>query len=326
MTIKRSSNGHSNLELNVKTTNQSNDFKYKNGESIWINVSINHLVNGLERSQSNAYNTRLYIYYDTQQLKLTKYGTVKKAPWSLSANQQLNDTGLVYFRTDRFPYHVNQHFSVSFEVNIASYIGKAASLKGGIIIEYIYSTNRKEFNGHSKASPTVMMPYECAMEENLMKRTVSERLSVPYISALYDEVSNNMFFCVKKEHFSQLNKPACYWNDNGGPVWMRIPFVASIVGIDTSDGALFGIDPNGNGYVKLVKGYESFNFVDDITWISIESVPRVRKSVTSFSLTQLPIWPSGRWVLSSSGESKWAITKKGILQKMGADWGHRVQF
>lgn len=318
--------GYSNLELIVMTSNKSQGFPYKNGDSLSLDIAIGHPMYGPEGSKADAYNAELFIFYDAQQLTLTKYGTVMQNPRSLPANQQVNRNGLVYFQTGRFPFLRNQRFNVSFEVNIATYIGKISRLEGVIIVEFIFNTNRREFGGRGRALPKRYVTYDCEVDENLDKRERNERLNVPNLSVLYNDVTNSIFFCVKKEIFSQRHVPRCYWTKDGDLAWTRIPYIASLIGIDAVDSTLYGIDPNGNGYAKLSRGYTTFSMVDDVIWTSIENEPRVRKAETSDSLGSLPSYPSGRWVFSAAGTEKWAATQNGLLQKTELGWERRVQF
>ena len=324
--IKRTTNDQSNLEVNVEGPNITNGFKYKNGHNISITASASHLLYGPNRSVADAYNAQLFVYYDAQQLLLTKYETVKRNVRSLSASQVVNSTGKVHFQTDWLPYLTNQAFKVCFEVAISKYIGKAASLKGSIIVEYIFSTNKKEFNGYSKLKTREIISYECKVGEDIKVTTTNERLSVPYFSALYNDVTDDIFFCVKKEKFLQRNTPRCYWNKNGSFMWTRIPFIAALVAVDKLDSTLYGIDPRGNGYVKLNKDYAKFTIVEDVVWTSIENEPRVHKAQTSFSLTGLPSAQSGRWVFYKGAEMKWAVTQRGVWQNTETGWERRVQF
>eukprot|EP00794_Sanderia_malayensis_P015937 gene15937-17538_t len=307
--------------LNYIITDTAKD-PYQDGDVLSLNISISHQY---PLSFSNAYDLQLFIYYDTKFLILDSFKTIHKNDakdgQTIDPSQNETKPGLIKFKTDILWLLTNHFIQLNFKFSFPKEVFKGTNCSGGFIIDFAYKTNLEKFHGISNTTKlNKLVPYKCKVSQTRSSTSTAGKMTVPGFSILYDDVKDDIYVCRKRTKYSERNKRSCYLQKNNDLSWYSIPYIASVIGIDTNKQVLFGLDAKGNGYVQLDNHLHTFWHVEDSVWTSIQDQPHIRKSKTSSSVTSLPAIVDQQWVFPSTANQKIAATSKGIMRKFSGEW------
>ncbi len=287
--------------------------EFGDGEELNFNMSISHL----PKSNSNAYKLQLFIYYDTNFLTLQSYSNIARNNLTIAPTRNSSSPGILDFKTDKL-WLLNSHFlQFKFKFNFPSQIAKGDNCAGAVIAEYTYTDNLAKYKGKLNTTTRKEVAYKCKYPTEHIIAT-SGRLTVPGFSMLFDDVNNDVYVCKKRTKYSGL--PSCFMQEGGKASWRAIPYIVSIVGIDTGKRVLFGIGHHGNGYARINRHLKTAKHVDDNEWTSIQNQPHVRKAKTAMDTTSLPTVPENSWMFLSSSVEIWAATNTGVMKKGTSSW------
>ncbi len=314
LAIKRESSDKSMLAYSII---KSPKMEYENGEEFNFSLSIKH-PDG--KSFANAYQLQLAVYYDTNYLTLTSFSNVEKEKFMMPPTRISSTPGVVSFHTDELGLLTNHFINFKFKFNFPSQIFKGNHCEGAVITEFSYKNNLVKYGGRINNTIDKDIPYKCRFPGTRSLMTTTSRITVPGFSILFDDVNSNLYVCKRRTEYWERNLPFCFVHDVGKSTWRGIPNMASVVGVDTSQKVLFGIDRNGHGYVSLSDNLKTILHVDDDEWTSIQSQPHVRKAKTAVDVKSLPIAPDASWMFPVSGTQIWAATNTKVLKKITGQW------
>ena len=310
----------------IAVNKEAREAMLSNGDTVIINLTLRHQLQGSRGSTANAYNLQVYVSYNPLLLTVLSFKTILKSATSLQVSKNTTRPGLIHFQTDIFWFQCIQSFNISFKVNIIKKVRKASMIEGEIAVEYSYTKNLPKFNGSAVYIANNYVDFKCQVMDDTTLPTETGPLNVPFFSIIFDDISDTLFFCIKKRQYLHRNKPGCYRIGNGRLSLSHLPYVQSVVGISTENHNLFGVDPKGTGYILLKADFYDFCYVDDLAWTSIENTLAVRRSMFANSLKSLPTSVIGEWKLNTAQNEKWAVTRRGIWKRVETDWQRIVHF
>ncbi len=314
LAIKRAATDYSVLAYNII---QPPKTEYHDGDELDFSISIKHSTG---KSLANAYQLQLAVYYDTNYLTLTSYNNIKKEIYMMRPTQNSTWPGMITFYTDIL-WLLNHHYiNFKFKFNFPNQIFKGNSCEGAVITDFSYKNNLAKLNGNLSTTIGENVPYKCRFVKMRSNMAAASRFAVPGFSILLDDVNNNLYVCKKRVKYAERNLPFCFMQEDSKTSWRSIPNIASVVGVDTSKRMLFGLDPNGRGYVRLDENLQPVMHVDDNEWTSIQSQPHVRTAKTATDVSSLPKFPESSWMLPSSGTHIWAVANSTLLKKVTGKW------
>eukprot|EP00794_Sanderia_malayensis_P015161 gene15161-16720_t len=317
VTVKRNASDSSVLAYEIQNSTKQ---VYNHGDTLSFNISISHWK---DLSHSNAYKLHLFIYYDTMSLLLVSFKTAFNDPFTINPTRNTTMPGFIHLETDVL-WLLNNHFiQFNFTVNSPNQLEKGVKFEGAILTDFSYQNNLEKFNGTFTTELNKALEYKWTTS-NRVRNTTSQRIKVPEFSILFDDVNNVMYFCKVNTKSLNRNRPICFFQKKDDISWYGMPFIASVVGIDTVKNTLFGLDGNGNGYIQS-ENLHTFAFVADDVWTSIANRPHVRQAKTSYAgVTSLPKNLDVRWALPSSSNQIWAATKQGVMKKVSGNWQYKI--
>lgn len=314
MTVNRQTKDEATLQLELNSTTK--EFS-KDGTFI-VNVTIFQLGVRKGLGHSNAYNIDLLLYYNSLFLQLISSNVSSLNKFSIEPTPRVIKPGLLHFHTDAMWVLSNQFIQLKFKISKPA--GFAKRYDGEILYEFNYLTNTASLNGKLNTTIGKSYSYVYKVQENGGIEGGNGRLSVPAFSMVYDEYNDNFFACKLGGRHSMRNHPYCYWQSGTETAWKGIPYIASIVGIDTTNKVLFGIDRTGIGYFRLPFPFATYGQIEDSEWTSIESQPRVQKAKTATDASSLPSSLVASWVYEKSGKQIWGATNNGVFKKVASNW------
>ena len=297
----------------------------RNGDQLLLNVSLTPWIGDKDRSSTNAFQLGTYIYYDAQFFSLLSMHAVNLANGSLPPSQNTSKTGFIHLENEEFGPLNKQLVTVNFQFIIPQHFLKADKCAGQILIEFKYRTNSPKFNGKWNTTLEKSIDYKCKINRKDTDLT-SGPLQLPAYSVAYDEINNDLVVCKSRQTSESAHLPSCYMQKNSNSVWVSLPKIAALVGIDTTKRHLYGIDIMGKGYWRSTQPFTEFNQVDDNEWLNIRDQSHVRRAKETSSINNLPSQPTTSWNLPSSGDASIALTKRGVHRMMDGNWKRVFQF
>ncbi len=269
-------------------------------------------------SHANAYQVQFSIYYDPNHVSLMSVNKIKRNNFTINPTRNTTIPGIIIIQTDTLWLLNNLFIDFKFKINSPDVLAKGNS-SGALIIDFAYMSNLAKFDGQINATVGKEITYN--YRKTKMHRTLStvpQRITTPGFSMLFDDINKNLYVCNTK--YSRINHSVCFMKEKGKPSWRGIPRIASLAGIDASEGILFGIDWYGNGHLRLNSSLQIAAYVGEKEWISIQNQPNVRKAKTATDSKSLPNAPQDPWVFPSTERQLWAATRKGILKNVRGRW------
>ena len=317
MEVKRKSPDRSFLLVNVKQT-QKNEFR--DGDQMQVNVTIRHLVTEHTRSYANAYQLQMFVYHNTKFITLQSVNNLRLNFLSLPPTRNETKPGSVYMFTENLRLLNNQFVIFDFKFNIPEAILKGDKCAGELLLEFKYRTNLEKFNGIWNETLEKRIPYKCKLQEETVAADTGHRLSLPEFSIAYDDINGDLFVCKRNQAAVSRGFASCYWQDNNNVTWVSLPYMVTVVGIETAGRALYGIEPTGKAYLKSDLENKLSRQVEDSEWTGIQNQARVRKAMTSSTITALPSYPSNAWMIPSTSNQILTVTKQGVYRKINGVW------
>ncbi len=296
----------------------ASDKELENGDELQFEVSIGHL----RWSNANAYNLQAFVYYDTNILTLASLKNNKDNHKVVSPTRNTTQAGVVGFQTDVLWLLRTHSVKFSFNVSIPARTSNGSSCKGAVIVDFVYMTNMAKFNGAASPFLSKQIPYECKVSKIGGLGSTSGVISG--FSIVFDEVNNNLYICKERRKPSTSYLPMCFMQKNGGVSWQEITRFASIVGVDTRNRMLFGIDREGKKYIKLSYDLQSLTYIEEDEWTSIQDEPLVRRAKAASDVNSLPDNPDSSWVVPSSSQPMWAATRNGVMKYTDKRWKYAI--
>eukprot|EP00795_Rhopilema_esculentum_P010198 gene10198-18875_t len=321
--IKRRTQDYSLIALNISTAPQN---AIASGDRIVLNISLTPWMNAAEIGHSNAYELDLLVYFEETFLNLRSIEFLRLDDGSLLPSRNTTSFGFIRIETDTFGPISKQNFQLTFDASIPSSINKDSKCNTNIIWEFKYRTNLLKYNGELKKVLENLLPFNCQIPNKARAVTSTNRLSLPTLSIVYDDVNNDVIICKKDLSLATYYQASCFWQGSNNLTWQAIPMMYSVVGVDTSKRHLYGIDNAGEAYVRSSYDFKSVKFVQDDEWTAIQGHDSIRKAKSTDNLAALPISPTDNWILPSRDNQVLAVTAGGVKRMFRSGWKKTVTF
>ena len=317
MEVKRKSPDRSFLLLHVKQTQKD---EFIDGDQIQLNITIRHLVTEHTRSYANAYQLHMFVYHNTKFVTLQSVKNLRLNVLSLSPTRNETKPGRVYMFTENLRLLNNQFVIFDFKFNIPVAILKGAKCAGELLLEFTYRTNLEKFNGIWNQALEKRIPYKCKLQQETVAADAGHRLSLPEFSIAYDDINGDLVVCKRNQAAVLRGFASCYLQDNNNVTWVSLPKMIAVVGIETAERAYYGMEPTGKAYLKSDWKNKLFRQVEDSEWTGIQNQAQVRKAIASSSIMSLPSYPSDAWMIPSTSNQIFTVTKQGVYRKVNGVW------
>jgi len=250
---------------------------------------------------------------------------VNLANGSLPPSHNTSKSGFIRLENEEFGPLNKQLVQANFQFTTPQHFLKAEKCAGQILVEFKYRTNSPKFNGKWNKTLEKSIDYKCKINKKETDLTTG-RLQLLAYSVAYDEVNNDVVVCKSRKNRESAHLSSCYVQKNNNNVWVSLPRIAVLVGIDTTKRHLYGIDIMGKGYWRSPHPFTEFSQVEDNEWLNIRDQSHVRKAKGASSVENLPSQPTTSWNLPSSGDAAIAMTKRGVHKKTDGAWKRVFQF
>ena len=307
--------------LNLNLTDFNGE-AFVNGQFIQLNVSLSYFMPGFCGSYSAAHDIDVFIYYDSSFLELQSVLLIGQDRHTLAPSSNTTKQGLIQFHTDVFGLFNNQLVTVALKMKTPTKLLKGEQCSGAFIVDFRYLS---ELNGTVDSALGRILSYKCKIDQWKDISLKSTHIDIPQFSMIYNDLSGDFFFCLRRTKYSSRNSPICYTQKEPSMSWHALPTIAAVLSVDVTAKVLYGLDRVGV-YVRASDPFEEFHQIEDGEWAKVERKSSLRRSVKVHHLSSLPVQPKSSMTLSASGNEVWTATRSGVFRKTGRVWELRVVY
>lgn len=312
---------HDQSHLNVTIIDLGAGARLSEGALARVTVSLQHFLYGTEESNSNAYDIEIYFYYDRNFLQFESMDSDQRGDLAIPPTSNTSEIGLIRFRTEALTLYNTQIVSLNFSMKQLKGIMKGDKCATAVFLDLKYMNNSRKFQGAPVKGPTKKAEFKCEVKQEKEMRKTSK------FSMVLDNINGDFFFCAPKKQYLKRMSPNCYMQPYNSKAWKGIGGIVNILGVDTTQKILYGVDHTGRVILRGQHPYDQFYQTDDHIWATSESQVGTKKAIKVQKTDDLPSTPTEAMTLSFNAIELWVGTKSGIMKKnAGGLWKKVVQF